>query len=153
MGVSGDIVIYAKALRQIYETLKDAPAALRQVSAESNSFAIRLGRLESREPTLDNESRKALADMVDRRACEETVRDIKALVEKISPHEDSTEKNGPKVQLADVTKLKQRVVWVFKETQVNKLLERMRAQEQQVDFALQEINMSELCSVSLSSAN
>ena len=110
IGLAVNIITLVQILQQTYETLKDAPAALEQVITQPNSLAALVKRLDSIEPLLSDDRRRFLTSQFDRTACASTVRDLRTLVDKISPHEDGAEKGGFKTGLPGGLALKQRVM-------------------------------------------
>lgn len=124
-------------------TLKDAPDVLEQVLDQANSLAALLKRLESIEPFLSDDRRLFLASLFDRAACASTVRDLKTLVDKISPAEYGAEKGGFKKNLPGELALKSRVMWFLKERNAKRLSERMKGQCEQIANATDQILLSE----------
>ena len=145
VGLALNIVEIVKILKQTYETLKDAPAALEEVIAQANSLAALVKRLDSIEPFLSDDRKHFLASQFDSAACANTVRELRILVDKISQHDDGTEKTG--------FKMKQRVLWFLKQSSAEKLSERMKAHCKQIANATDQILLSETHPFDLSLAD
>jgi hypothetical protein len=143
IGLAMNIITLVQILQQTYETLKDAPTALEQVITQANSLAALLKRLDSIEPFLSDDRKQFLASQFDRAACASTVRDLRTLVDKISPREDGAKKSSFKVELPGGLALKQRVMWFLKESNAMKLSERMKAYCGQIANATDQILLSE----------
>jgi hypothetical protein len=149
IGLAVNIITVVQILQQTYETLKDANADLEQVIAQANSLAALVKRLDSIEPLLSDDRRRFLASQFDRSACVSTVRDLKTLVEKISPHKDGPEKSSFKMNLSGGLALKESVKWFLKKNSAMKLTGQMKEQCAQIANATDQILLSETCPLGL----
>lgn len=139
VGLAASIITIVQILQKAYESQKDAPESLEIILAQANSLAALIKRVDSIEPLLTEERKRFLASQFDRQSCEITVRDLKALVDKINPNQGGYEKIDHKKGLSGQLGLKPRIMWFLKESNAKRLSERMKTQCEHIANATDQI--------------
>ena len=118
----GEII---KTLRDVCETMKDAPRALLDILDRTSALNLLLKRLQAHETQLNLDQQSFLRSSFDKDKCWDTIRDLKKLV-----HESRIEAKGLHLDL------KGRFKWLLKQNNAEDLLTRLKDQEAQIGLAI-----------------
>ena len=124
----------AKALRDVYETLKDAPEALKEILIKTTALNLLLLRLQALEQQLSLDRKLFLTAYFDSSRCYETIKTLTALVDKTK-----TEKKGIQHNL------KERIKWLISKSEAEGLVLKLEKQQNDILLAINIISRSTFC--------
>ncbi|KAL9116920.1 MAG: hypothetical protein Q9187_006550 [Circinaria calcarea] len=119
------------ALVSVYETLKDGPAALKELLARTTALELLLKRLQAFEQQLNSDRKAFLTAFFDSSKCQETITALAALVKQTKPAKESFHQD-----------LKGRVQWLLKKSDAEDLVAKLLKQQMDIVTAINMISRS-----------
>lgn len=120
-----------KALVSLYETLKDGPAALKELLARTTALQLLLKRLQAFELQLDSDKKAFLTAFFDSSKCQETILALAALVKQTKPAKESFHQD-----------LKGRIQWLLKKSDAENLAAKLLKQQTDIVTVINMISRS-----------
>lgn len=118
-----------RALVSLYETLKDGPAALKELLSRTTALELLLKRLQAFEQQLNSDRKTFLAAFFDVSKCQETVTALAALVEQTKPAKEGFQQD-----------LKGRIRWLLNKSDAESLGAKLLKQQTDIAMAINMIS-------------
>ena len=114
-----------RALVNLYETLKDGPAALKELLSRTTALELLLKRLQAFEQQLNSDRKAFLAAFFDVSKCQETITALAQLVEQTRPSKEGFHQD-----------LKGRLKWLLNKSDAENLVAKLLKQQTDIAMAI-----------------